>query len=168
MCMFGDGFVVIEFTDSVGAEGFVNTNARNFQMSLSKRNMDTDVIEIKPDCSSNGVNDETENDAPGELTPCSICNRDIPSDTFETHSATHYGDRYQCPRCPKTFSQAGYTRIHMVTAHHEEKLAWQSSRCEDLLTYRITCGQKYTNQHIHGHGAYGTLYQLQAPARSLV
>jgi len=54
--------------------------------------------------------------------PCPICNKKIGSYSFQRHLGTHNGDRYQCPRCPKTFSQAGYTRIHLITSHQEDKL----------------------------------------------
>ena len=52
---------------------------------------------------------------------CPICNNHVTLTSFKRHMDVHRGIRYQCPRCPKTFSRAGDTRFHLINVHEEEK-----------------------------------------------
>ena len=117
-----DGLTIIKL--EIDVENVSNVQKIPYQCPST---CSTDV-QKSPDCSSNAVDDATAKKSKkfgilmGQKIPCPICNKDILPYSFQRHLGTHYGDRYQCPRCPKTFSQAGYTRIHIVSSHHEEKL----------------------------------------------
>ena len=51
---------------------------------------------------------------------CKICTKVVLKTHFKRHLELHYGIRYQCPRCPETFTEVGNTRNHLLKVHHEE------------------------------------------------
>ena len=52
---------------------------------------------------------------------CPVCNKIVKGTNLRRHLDIHSGTRYQCPDCPRTFSQTGDTRHHLVKFHHLDR-----------------------------------------------
>ena len=71
----------------------------NLQKSFLNEKVVKMELEITPNFPSNGLDDNLVETAQKSKKTCPICNKDILSYSFQRHLGTHYGDRYQCPRC---------------------------------------------------------------------